>query len=97
MRDGVSDSGCGVKSFPCETYLALPFFDHMHRFMPALIRREGYDILLMDVDHADRRAGRSKYSNLGRALVGIVDLAGVAWLLRRRKLARTRELGQGEG
>ena len=97
LRDGVSDSGCGLKAFPRETYLALPFFDHIHRFMPALIRREGYEILLMDVDHADRRAGRSKYSNLGRALVGIVDLAGVAWLLRRRKLARTRELGQGEG
>jgi dolichol-phosphate mannosyltransferase len=93
LRDGVRDSGCGLKAFPREAYLALPFFDHIHRFMPALIRREGYEILLMDVDHADRRAGRSKYSNLGRAMVGIVDLAGVAWLLRRRKLAQARELG----
>lgn len=92
LRDGVRDSGCGLKAFPREAYLALPFFDHIHRFMPALIRREGYEVLLMDVDHADRRAGRSKYSNLGRALVGIVDLAGVAWLLRRRKLPRVREL-----
>jgi dolichol-phosphate mannosyltransferase len=93
LHDGVRDSGCGLKAFPREAYLALPFFDHIHRFMPALIRREGYEILLMDVDHADRRAGRSKYSNLGRAMVGIVDLAGVAWLLRRRKLAQARELG----
>jgi dolichol-phosphate mannosyltransferase len=92
LRDGVRDSGCGLKAFPREAYLAVPFFDHIHRFMPALIRREGYEILLMDVDHADRRAGQSKYSNLGRALVGIVDLAGVAWLLRRRKLAQAREL-----
>lgn len=92
LRDGVRDSGCGLKAFRRDVYLALPFFDHIHRFMPALVRREGYEVLLMDVDHADRRAGRSKYSNLGRALVGIVDLAGVAWLLRRRKLAVTREL-----
>ena len=92
LRDGVRDSGCGLKAFRRDVYLALPYFDHLHRFMPALIRREGYEVLLMDVDHADRRAGRSKYSNLGRALVGIVDLAGVAWLLRRRELARAREL-----
>jgi dolichol-phosphate mannosyltransferase len=93
LRDGVRDSGCGLKAFRRDVYLALPFFDHIHRFMPALIRREGYEVLLLDVSHADRRAGRSKYSNLGRALVGIVDLAGVAWLLRRRKLAQVRELG----
>jgi len=92
LRDRVRDSGCGLKAFRRDVYLALPYFDHIHRFMPALIRREGYEVLLMDVDHADRRAGRSKYSNLGRALVGIVDLAGVAWLLRRRKLAQAREL-----
>lgn len=93
LRDGVRDSGCGLKAFPREAYLALPFFDHLHRFMPALIRREGYEVMLVDVDHADRAAGRSKYSNLGRAMVGVVDLAGVAWLLRRRRLAKTRELG----
>jgi len=92
LRDGVRDSGCGLKAFRRDVYLALPFFDHIHRFMPALVRREGYEILLMDVDHADRRAGRSKYSNLGRALVGIIDLAGVAWLLRRRRLTTPREL-----
>ncbi|MDZ4094085.1 MAG: glycosyltransferase family 2 protein [Paracoccaceae bacterium] len=86
LKDGVRDSGCGMKVFARETYLALPYFDHMHRFMPALIRREGLQVLCVDVSHQERTGGVSKYNNLQRALVGIVDLAGVLWLVRRRKL-----------
>ena len=93
LHDGVRDSGCGLKAFPREVYLSLPYFDHIHRFMPAMVRREGYSVLVIDVDHAERRGGRSNYSNLQRALVGIVDLLGAAWLIRRRKLPVARELG----
>lgn len=86
LRDGVRDSGCGLKAFPRAVYLSLPYFDHIHRFMPAMVLREGYLVMVVDVDHAERRGGRSNYSNLQRALVGIVDLLGAAWLIRRRKL-----------
>lgn len=86
LRDGVRDSGCGLKAFPRAVYLALPFFDHIHRFMPAMILREGYQVMVIDVDHAERIGGRSNYNNLQRALVGIVDLLGAAWLIRRRRI-----------
>ena len=88
LKDGVRDSGCGLKAFPREVYLMLPYFDHIHRFMPAMVQREGLRIVTVDVAHRPRMAGRSKYGNLQRALVGIVDLAGAAWLLRRRRLPR---------
>jgi dolichol-phosphate mannosyltransferase len=71
--------------------LRLPYFDHMHRYLPALFARDGWQIAHVDVSHRPRGAGRSNYSNIQRALVGIVDLAGVAWLLRRRKKARVLE------
>ena len=93
LQDGVRDSGCGLKAFRREVYLSLPYFDHIHRFMPAMVRREGFGVLVIDVDHAQRRGGRSNYGNLQRALVGIVDLLGAAWLIRRRKLPVARELG----
>lgn len=86
LQDGVSDSGCGLKAFPREVYMALPFFDHIHRFMPAMVRREGWQVLVVPVTHAERRSGRSKYNNLQRALVGAIDLLGAAWLIRRRRL-----------
>lgn len=86
LRDGVRDSGCGMKAFPRDVYLRLAYFDHIHRFMPAMVRREGLAVVVADVTHAGRTAGKSKYNNTRRALVGIVDLIGVAWLLRRRKL-----------
>lgn len=86
LRDDTRDTGCGLKAFPREVFLALPFFDHLHRYLPALIRREGYEIALVDVSHRAREAGDSKYTNIGRALVGIQDLLGVWWLLRRRRL-----------
>lgn len=92
LRDGTRDTGCGLKAFRRDAYLALPFFNHQHRYLPALFARDGWAIRHVDVTHRPRHAGRSNYTNLGRALVGIVDLAGVAWLLRRRKRCRAQEL-----
>lgn len=92
LRDGVQDSGCGLKAFPRDVYLVLPFFDHIHRFMPAMIAREGLGVITIPVTHAPRTFGRSKYGNLQRAMVGIVDLLGAAWLIRRRRLPQAQEL-----
>jgi len=86
LRDDTRDTGCGLKAFPRAVFLSLPFFDHLHRYLPALVRREGLDVRLVDVSHRAREAGDSKYTNFGRALVGITDILGVRWLLRRRKL-----------
>ncbi|RCW87093.1 glycosyltransferase family 2 protein [Paracoccus lutimaris] len=83
LHDGVSDSGCGLKAFRREAYLELPFFDHIHRFMPAMMLREGWQIATAGVMHRPRGSGRSKYSNIARGLVGIPDLLGAAWLIRR--------------
>ena len=91
LKDGTRDTGCGLKGFRRDGFLALPYFDHMHRYLPALFARDGWQIAHVDVTHRPRGAGRSNYSNLQRALVGIVDLMGVAWLLRRRKKARPTE------
>lgn len=86
LRDETRDTGCGLKAFRREVFLALPFFDHIHRYLPALVKREGLEIVLVDVSHRAREAGESKYTNFGRALVGFQDLLGVWWLLKRRKL-----------
>lgn len=88
LRDGTRDTGCGLKVFDRDAFLALPYFDHMHRYLPALFARDGWGIIHVDVAHAPRHAGTSNYANLGRALVGVYDLFGVMWLLRRRKKAR---------
>ena len=85
LRDGTRDTGCGHKGFRRDAFLKLPYFDHMHRYLPALFRRDGWDIALVDVAHMERHAGRSNYNNIQRAFVGIYDLIGVAWLIRRRK------------
>lgn len=92
LRDGTRDTGCGLKTFRRDAFLALPYFNHQHRYLPALFARDGWSVVLVDVSHAPRRHGRSKYGNLSRALVGLFDLAGVAWLIRRRKTARPTEL-----
>jgi dolichol-phosphate mannosyltransferase len=84
LRDGVRDSGCGLKLFRRSAYLDLPFFDHIHRFMPVMMMREGWQVRLVDVSHRARETGQSKYSNLHRALVGVSDLIGVAWLIKRQ-------------
>ncbi len=92
LKDGTRDTGCGLKGFRRDAFLAFPYFDHMHRYLPALARRDGWEIVLVDVAHRERTTGRSKYTNFQRALVGIADLAGVAWLIHRRKKARGQEL-----
>jgi dolichol-phosphate mannosyltransferase len=96
LRDGTRDTGCGLKVFDRDGFLALPYFDHMHRYLPALFNRDGWGIVHVDVAHAARHAGTSNYANLGRALVGIYDLFGVMWLLRRRKKARAVEVAPPE-
>jgi dolichol-phosphate mannosyltransferase len=87
LADGTRDTGCGLKCFGRDEFLALPYFDHMHRYLPALFRRQGLPVALMDVGHRPRLGGRSNYNNLQRGLVGAVDLLGVMWLIRRRKKA----------
>ncbi len=87
LRDATPDSGCGIKMFQRDMLLRLPRFNHMHRFFPALVRREGGDVLSLPVRHRPRLHGSSHYGTLGRLAAGIVDLAGVAWLLRRSRLA----------
>lgn len=88
LGDRTRDTGCGLKAFRRDAFLVLPYFDHMHRYLPALFARDGWEIRHVDVTHRPRGAGQSNYSNLQRALVGAVDLLGVMWLLRRRKKAR---------
>ncbi|WP_092770834.1 glycosyltransferase family 2 protein [Agrobacterium fabrum] len=85
LKDGTRDTGCGLKAFRRDAYLALPYFDHHHRYFPALFNRDGWQVAHVDVTHRARQHGNSHYTNIGRALVGIHDLIGVAWLLRRRK------------
>jgi glycosyltransferase involved in cell wall biosynthesis len=85
LHDHTRDTGCGLKAFRRDAFLALPYFDHMHRYLPALFARDGWEVVHIDVGHRARGGGRSNYSNLQRGLVGIVDLCGVAWLIRRRK------------
>jgi dolichol-phosphate mannosyltransferase len=86
LRDDTPDTGCGLKLFKREAFLDLPYFDHMHRFLPALIKRRGGKIVSVPVSHRNREHGKSNYGTLDRLLVGIVDLFGVAWLQRRAKI-----------
>ncbi len=85
LRDGADDTGCGLKAMRREAYLRLPYFDHMHRFLPALMLREGFEVVFEDVGHRARTSGRSKYSNLGRLWASVSDLAGVLWLNSRAR------------
>ena len=85
LRDGTRDSGCGLKVFRRDAFLALPYFDAQHRFLPALFRRDGYTIGYVDVIDRPRHAGKSNYGLWDRLWVGLLDLAGVWWLVRRRK------------
>jgi dolichol-phosphate mannosyltransferase len=85
LRDGTRDTGCGLKAFRRDVFLALPYFDGLHRFLPALVRREDYDIGYVDVVDRQRRAGTSNYGLWDRLWVGILDLAGVWWLIRRKR------------
>jgi dolichol-phosphate mannosyltransferase len=85
LRDGTRDTGCGLKAFPRELFLSLPYFDGLHRFLPALVRREGYEIAYVDVIDRPRGHGISNYGLWDRLWVGLLDLFGVWWLIRRRK------------
>jgi len=85
LRDGTRDTGCGLKAFRREVFLALPYFDGLHRFLPALVKREGYTIAYVDVVDRQRRHGQSNYGLWDRLWVGILDLAGVWWLIRRKR------------
>lgn len=94
LHDGTRDTGCGLKAFRRDVYLALPYFDALHRFMPALVRREGFGIVHVEVRDRPRRAGVSNYGLFDRLWVGILDLAGVWWLIRRRRgVPRVEEVG----
>ena len=85
LRDGTRDTGCGLKAFRRDVFLALPSFDGLHRFLPALVKREGYAIGYVDVIDRPRSHGVSNYGMWDRLWVGILDLAGVWWLIRRKK------------
>jgi dolichol-phosphate mannosyltransferase len=86
LRDGTRDTGCGLKAFRRDVFLKLPYFDGLHRFLPALVRREGYAIAYVDVVDRPRAHGVSNYGMWDRLWVGIMDLAGVWWLIRRKKI-----------
>ena len=92
LRDDTPDTGCGIKLFERDAFLDLPYFDHMHRYLPALMQRAGWQTVSVPVNHRPRSAGVSKYNNLNRALVGIRDLRGVAWLIQRSKRTQVEEL-----
>jgi len=83
LGDGASDTGCGLKAFRRTAFLDLPYFDHVHRFLIALMQREGWKVAYVPVNHRPRLTGRSKYTNFGRLLVSVQDLLGVRWLQRR--------------
>ena len=86
LNDTANDTGCGLKAFTREAFLRLPYFDHIHRYLPALMIREGYQIAFLPVSHRAREAGVSKYTNFGRLKVSIADLRGVRWLNKRARL-----------
>jgi dolichol-phosphate mannosyltransferase len=92
LRDATPDTGCGIKLFERAAFLDLPYFDHMHRYLPALMQRAGWQTVSVPVNHRHRTAGVSKYNNLGRAIVGIRDLFGVAWLIQRSRRTAVEEL-----
>jgi dolichol-phosphate mannosyltransferase len=83
LKDETPDTGCGLKVFSRAAYLELPFFDHMHRFLPAMIQRGGGKVMSVEVNHRERERGSSHYGFFDRLWVGVPDLMGVAWLQRR--------------
>ena len=85
LHDGTRDTGCGLKAVRRDVFLMMPYFDGLHRFLPALVRREGYDIAYIDVIDRPRHSGVSNYGFFDRLWIGIMDLAGVWWLIRRKK------------
>ena len=94
LGDQTPDTGCGLKLFSRPAYLDLPYFDHMHRFIPALFLRAGGKVISIEVGHRPRRYGRSKYGTFDRLWIGIVDLFGVMWLRARMKHPEHEESGR---
>lgn len=95
LHDDTPDSGCGLKLFRRDKFLALPYFDHIHRFLPALIQMAGGRVISVKVNHRSRNHGQSKYGTLDRLLAGIIDLLGVIWLKKRHSLAVVSEVNHG--
>lgn len=85
LKDGAVDTGCGLKAFRRDAFLALPYFDNIHRYLITLMIREGYEVRFVEVNHRPRHRGTSKYTNFSRMMVSISDLIGVLWLQRRYK------------
>ena len=85
LGDTANDTGCGLKAFRREAFLRLPYFDHLHRYIPALMLREGYEVTFRPVGHRHRQTGASKYTNLGRLWASAWDLLGVMWLQARSR------------
>ena len=92
LRDGTPDTGCGLKVYARAVFVELPHFDHMHRFMPALVRRAGGEVHSVSVNHRPRTRGQSHYGMMDRLWTGIVDMAGVVWLARRVRVPNALEL-----
>jgi dolichol-phosphate mannosyltransferase len=96
LGDGTPDTGCGLKLFERETFLTLPYFDHMHRFLPALVQRHGGRVVSVQVNHRPRLRGLAHYGVWDRLWVGIVDIAGVRWLRHRTRLSEVEVLSAGD-
>ena len=92
LGDGTPDTGCGLKVFARDSFLDLPYFDHMHRYIPALFQRQGGRVVSIEVNHRHRIQGVSKYGFYNRLWVGIVDILGVRWLQNRTHITKTQEL-----
>ncbi len=92
LHDKTPDTGCGLKLFLRDKFLLLPYFDHMHRFLPALVLRAGGQVVSEAVNHRGRVRGNSKYGTLDRLAAGIIDLLGVIWLNKRAKLPVLEEI-----
>jgi dolichol-phosphate mannosyltransferase len=88
LKDTANDTGCGLKAFRREAFLRLPYFDHIHRYIPALMLREGYEVAFQPVNHRHRESGVSKYTNFGRLKASVSDLLGVMWLQTRARNPR---------
>lgn len=94
LKDETPDTGCGLKLFDRDLFLEMPYFDHMHRFLPALAQRAGAKVISVEVNHRPRTRGQSKYGTWHRLWVGIWDLLGVMWLQRRVRIAEVEEIGR---
>ena len=96
LKDNTPDTGCGLKVFNRKLFLSFPFFDHIHRFLPALAQRHGAEVISIEVNHLPRKHGVSQYGIMDRLWVGIVDLFGVLWLKKRMKIPVVEEMFKAE-